>query len=36
MAPTGPKPGSTPVNVPNNTPMKQKIIFNGSITMENP
>ncbi len=36
IAATGPNPGKTPVNVPTNTPIKQKTRFKGFDAMINP
>jgi len=36
IAPTGPIPGRTPINVPNKTPTKQKRILAGWSPIENP
>jgi hypothetical protein len=36
IAPTGPNPGSTPVNVPKRAPKKQNSKLMGSKTIENP
>jgi hypothetical protein len=36
MAPTGPMPGNTPINVPIKTPTKQAMAFTGSNATLNP
>jgi hypothetical protein len=36
MEAAGPRPGKTPINVPRNTPIKQKRRLNGVRRTENP